>query len=122
MCLEKLDWRKRAGRPAVVSEQKRGKSAEIVASTLGVSRTQVERLRVIMDHGTEDIKDAIRKGEISIFRAYEETMRLRRPQIQNVPDPDAELIHRVMAEIHSQLNTSQIGKLVKALRLELATI
>ena len=48
-------------------------------------------------------------------------MRLRRPQIQNVPDPDAELIHRVMADIHSQLNTSQIGKLVKALRLELAT-
>ena len=121
MCLEKLDWRKRAGRPAVVSEQKRGKSAEIVASTLGVSRTQVERLRVIMDHGTEDIKDAIRKGEISIFRAYEETMRLRRPQIQNAPDPDAELIHRVMADIHAQLNTSQIGKLVKALRLELAT-
>ena len=121
ICLETLDRRKKVGRPYKDCNESAGKSADHIAETLGISRTKVERLRCIMNHGTEDIKDAIRKSEISIFRAYEETMRLRRPQIQNVPDPDAELIHRVMADIHSQLNTSQIGKLVKALRLELAT-
>lgn len=121
MCLEKLDWRKCAGRYCNNSTERRGKSAEFVAETLGISRTKVERLRAIMTHGTDDIKKLLRDGEYSICRAYEETMRLRRPQIQNVPDPDAELIHRVMADIHAQLNTLQIGKLVKALRLELAT-
>lgn len=121
MCLEKLDWRKCAGRYCKNSTERRGKSAEFVAETLGISRTKVERLRAIMTYGTDDIKKLLHAGEYSICRAYEETMRLRRPQVQNTPDPDAELIHRVMADIHSQLNTSQIGKLVKALRLELAT-
>lgn len=121
ICLETLDRRKKIGRPYKNSNEAPGKSADCVAATLGISRTKVERLRAIMLHGTEDVKEAIRKGEFSIFRAYEETMRLRRPQIQNTPDPDAELIHRVLADIHAQLNTSQIGKLVKALRLELAT-
>lgn len=121
MCLEKLDWRKCAGRYCKNSTERRGKSADYVAETLGISRTKVERLRAIMAYGSHEIKELVREGEYTISRAYEETMRLRRPQIQNTPDPDAELIHRVMADIHAQLNTSQIGKLVKALRLELAT-
>ena len=121
MCLETLDQRKRVGRPCKNSTERQGKSADLIAEKLGISRSKVERLRAILAYGTDDIKKLVRDGEYSICRAYEETMRLRRPQVQNTPDPDAELIHRVMADIHAQLNTSQIGKLVKALRLELAT-
>jgi len=120
-CLEKLDWRKKLGRPSSECCTVRGKSAEIVADTLGVSRTTVERLRVISDHGSDEVKEALRQGKYSISRAYEESMRPRRPVEKNEPDPDAEAVHSVMAEIHARMNGVQIRKLVKALQLELAT-
>ena len=87
---------------------------------LGVSRSKVEKLRTIRDYASEEIRASLRQGRISINRAFEETMQTRRPALTLEPDADAELIHSVMAEIHSRMNTAQICKLVKALRVELA--
>ena len=91
-----------------------------MAETLGVSRGKIEKLRAIEDYASAETKEALLQGKYSVNRAYEETMRTRRPQEINEPDADAELVHSVMADIHARMNTAQIRKLVKTLQLELA--
>lgn len=120
-CLQQLDMRKTVGRPASACSLLHGRSSDLMAETLGVSRGKIEKLRAIHDHSPDAVKEALLRGEYSIHRAYEETMRLRRPREEQCPDADAELVHSVMADIHAQMNTAQIRKLVKALQLELAT-
>ena len=115
-CLQRLDFRKQRGRNATSS----GKSSLAVANTLGISATKVEKLRTINDHGTDEIKEALRRGEYSINGAYQAVMAPRRKQPKSLPDADAEIIHAVMADIHARLNEEQIRKLVKALQIELA--
>ena len=115
-CLQKLDFRKPRGRNAKSS----GKSSIAVANTLGISTTKVEKLRAINDYGSDEIKDALHRGEYSINGAYEAVMAPRRKQPKSLPDADAEIIHSVMADIHARLNESQIRKLIKTLQLELA--
>jgi hypothetical protein len=113
--------RKKAGRTQkTCAYLQHGKSSAFAADTLGISRATVERLRTINVHASDEIKEGLRQGKYSIYRAYEETMRTRRPQEINEPDADAELVHSVMADIHARMNTAQIRKLVKVLQLELA--
>ena len=121
-CLQQLDMRKKAGRPANNSScsMSRGKSSVDLGETLGISCKKVERLRAINAYATDEIKEALRQGKYSINRAYEETMRSRRPQEKIEPDTDAELVHSIMADIHARMNEIQIRKLVKALQIELA--
>ncbi len=120
-CLQKMDWRKKRGHQLSESNTSPGKSASSLADALGISRASVERLRAINEYSSDEIKNALRRGELSIHRAYEETMRSRRPVNRLEPDADAEVIHSVMADIHARLNEPQIRKLVKKLQIELAT-
>ena len=119
-CLQKLDFRKNVGRPEKSSSAPHGKTSDIIAATLGISVTKVEKLRAISDYGTDEIKDAFRRGEYTINGAYEAVMSSRRKQPESLPDADAEVVHAVMADIHARLNEQQIRKLVKALQIELA--
>ena len=119
-CLQKLDFRKKVGRPEKRSSAPHGKACDLIASTLGISAKKVEKLRAINDHGTDEIKDAFRRGEYTINGAYEAVMSSRRKQPESLPDADAEVVHAVMADIHARLNEQQIRKLVKALQIELA--
>ena len=114
-CLQKLDFRKKRGRNAASG----GKSSIEVANTLGISSKKVEKLRAISDYGTDEIKNALRRGEYTVNGAYQAVMAPRRKQPKSLPDADAEIIHAVMADIHARLNEEQIRKLVKALQIEL---
>jgi len=120
-CLQKLDYRKKAGHPQKMDTAPRGKSSEHVAQLLGISCKKVERLRAIMNYGTDEIKEALRQGKCTVNGAYQATMAPRRKNLNSIPDADAEAVHAVMADIHSRLNSTQIRKLIKALQLELAT-
>ena len=119
-CLQKLDFRKKVGRPEKSSSTPRGNTSKLMATTLGISVTKVEKLRAISDYGTDEVKDALRRGEYTINGAYQAVMAPRRKQPKSLPDADAEIIHAVMADIHARLNEEQIRKLVKALQIELA--
>ncbi len=119
-CIQKLDFRKKIGRPEKSSTIPQGNTCDLVAATLGISATKVEKLRAINDYGTDEIKDALRRGEYSVNGAYQAVMAPRRKQPKSLPDADAEIIHAVMADIHARLNESQIRKLIKTLQLELA--
>lgn len=119
-CLQKLDFRKKVGRPEKSSSAPRGNTCDIIAATLGISAKKVEKLRAISDYGTDEVKDALRRGEYTINGAYQAVMAPLRKQPKSIPDADAEIIHAVIADIHARLNEGQIRKLVKALQIELA--
>ncbi len=115
-CLQKLDFKKKRGRNAASA----GKSSIAVAAALGISAKKVEKLRAISDYGTDEVKNALRRGEYTVNGAYEAVMAPRRKQPRSLPDGDAEAVHAVMVDIHARLNEEQIRKLVKALQIELA--
>lgn len=120
-CVETMYQKKKRG-PRTESYQCRiGRASQDVAVVLGISSRQVEKLRAIGKFASDEIKESLASGKYTVSRAYEETMRTRRPRESFLPDPDAEAVHSVMAEIHARMNGVQIRKLVKALQLELAT-
>ncbi|MGO9571750.1 MAG: DUF5131 family protein [Desulfomonilaceae bacterium] len=55
-----------------------GKSAAHVAKLLGVSPRKIEQARTVFDHGTDEIREAVRAGTKTVNRAYQETQDLRR--------------------------------------------
>ena len=79
-CIAELDQRKREGRPSKTTPSGivSGTSSKQTADLLGVSQRKIERLRAVQDHASDEIKDAITSGEMSVNRAYNETMRQRR--------------------------------------------
>ena len=69
--LQTLDQLKQVGRIALDSGKKSsGKSAEITAQKIGVSRSKVEKARTVQNKAPEEIKKAVEDGEMSINAAY----------------------------------------------------
>ena len=69
--LQTLDQLKQVGRIALDSDKKSsGKSAEITAQKIGVSRSKVEKARTVQNKASEEIKKAVEDGEMSINAAY----------------------------------------------------
>jgi ParB family chromosome partitioning protein len=79
-CVTELDKRMSEGRPrkTVQSEAVSGRSSMRTADLLGTSRHKVEKIRAINDHGTDEVKDAVKAGKLSVNKAYNETMEARR--------------------------------------------
>ncbi|MGQ9688863.1 MAG: hypothetical protein ACUVXF_08780 [Desulfobaccales bacterium] len=70
-CIEALDRRKQAGRPSekLASSDanfKKGKSAQETAKVVGVSQIKVERARTVLAQAPEEVKEAVKAGEMSI--------------------------------------------------------
>lgn len=83
-CLTELDKRRSVGRPKQ-NENKiaqscaiNGRSSEKTADLLGVSARKVEQVRSIMDNAPTHIKNAVAAGEMSVNKAYNQTMTTRR--------------------------------------------
>jgi ParB family chromosome partitioning protein len=78
-----LDKRKKSGeRTDLAPSEARltpGKSAVQTAEMIGTSKTKVEKARTVMDKATDEVKEAIKKGEKSIHKAYQETVKEPEP-------------------------------------------
>ncbi len=84
--IEEVDKRRKAGRPSggqnkltqdCVNKQDhhaRASSAE-TAAVVGTSARKVEQARTVIDKGTDETKEAVKKGEKSINQAYNETVK-----------------------------------------------
>ena len=70
-CISALDQRKKKGPK---KDRPLGKSADRTAMLLGTSRVKVERIRSILDHAPEEIKNAVKSGNLTINKAYVITM------------------------------------------------
>ena len=75
-CIKELDKRKKTGSAKGLASRdaKLGKSAEQTAKLLGVSQTKIERLRTVNDHASDEIKEAVKDGKLSLNKAYKATM------------------------------------------------
>ena len=77
--LQTLDSLKSRGRTSDDNElRQQGKSAEITAQKIGISRSKVEKARTIQNNATPEIKAAVESGAMSIHAAYSDTMKQRR--------------------------------------------
>ena len=79
-CIKELDKRLSEGRPkkTATGVTVNGRSSENTAKLLGTSRGKVEKIRAINDHGTEEVKEAVKSGEMSVNKAYNKIMDARR--------------------------------------------
>ena len=95
-CLAALDERKKVGRPEKTTSNEviSGRTSQKTADLLGTSATKVEKLRVINAHATPEIRDSLTKGDISVNRAYNETMQHRRAVERHIPDVSPEDVKR----------------------------
>jgi ParB family chromosome partitioning protein len=134
-CVDELDKRRIAGRPSkeklASSDANFGKSATKTASTLGISTTKVERVRTIMDKGSDEVKEAVKSGQMTINSAYNQTVGI--PQKapapkQNTPrqgtQESLELaaeeiasVEKIIDIINERLNKKQMQELIKRLVL-----
>lgn len=78
----KLDQLKSRGRKSGDEEGPKGKSAALLAQTLNTSTSKVEKFRAVETKATEDVKQAVLSGEMSINKAYETT---RKEPIKSEP-------------------------------------
>ena len=91
-CLEALDSIKTAGRPqkelaGCQANLKKGKSADITAKKLGISRDKVEKARAVLSAKTPiRLKEAVKSGEKSINAAYNEMRGALKP-LSYTPGP-----------------------------------
>ena len=53
-------------------------SAKATAETVGTSETKVKKARTVLDHADDATKQAVRDGDKSIHRAYQETQEKRK--------------------------------------------
>ncbi|MBW1954023.1 MAG: DUF5131 family protein [Deltaproteobacteria bacterium] len=93
-CIEALDrkrkpQRNKKGQFAMPSNEgtETGKSASAkeTAKVVGVSRAKVERARTVLEKAPQEIKEAVKAGEMSINRAYQVTQEKRKLEAAGKP-------------------------------------
>ena len=112
-CLAALDERKKIGRPGKTTSNEviSGRTSKKTAELLGTSATKVEKLRTINSHATPEIKESLTRGDISVNRAYNETMMRRKSRrVQEAPekapaDVRAGRIAAIVGEITAKIRT-----------------
>jgi len=116
-CIEAIDKRNPVGHPSAIPSREgiSGESAENTAKLLNISRSKVERLRAVNDHGTNKTKAAVAAGEMSINKAYNQTMRERKAKRSQASEAEKQKTpEEIRAErLSTMLNT--ISTKVKAL-------
>ena len=97
-CMNELDKRSVAGRPKLARNRANsGKSAEATASLLGITRGKVEQLRTVNDHATDEVKEAVKDGKMSVNKAYRATMDARHAAERENCDPEQVKAERLLA-------------------------
>lgn len=108
-CVDVMDKRKKVGRPvssnskelqtklapdganlqrkpAIIKDsgsgKSEGKSAKELAEKIGVSPRKIERTRAVLAKGSEEDKEAVDKGELSINKAYEKVVGKKEKKIE----------------------------------------
>jgi len=123
-CIEALDKRQPSGQrnDLAPSGARLGKSATQTASMLGISSRKVERARAILDNAPDELREAVRAGEMTINSAYDQTP--KRPQKGSAESiklaaEEIEQIQKVFEIIKERLNRDQMRELMKYIAQEL---
>jgi hypothetical protein len=85
----------RKSQESITSRDVIDRSAKDTAEIIGVSASTVERARVVIDHGTPEIKEAVAKGEMSIFKASKESLKAKKEAETDESEPKGKSKSRV---------------------------
>ncbi len=99
-CLNELDKRLSTGRRKECASQEahsKIRSSEKTADLLGISRAKVERARAVKDYGSDDVKEAINNGSMSINKAYHQIMQERKGEIKQDKNDRLNALERSIA-------------------------
>jgi len=89
------------------------KSSESTASLLGVSPRKVERVRTVMDRAPEDVKSAVKSGQMSINAAYNRT--IEKPKITPLTKDEQDALADILKLAQARLSGRLYDELTKAL-------
>jgi len=98
-----------------------GKSAEETAKLLGVNRGKIEKARTVWDKASDDVKDAVRMGDMSINAAYNKTVNPEKGSSESLElaAEEIEKIDSIIGIIKERLTPDQIKALIKRLKSEI---
>ena len=123
-CIAELDKRRKAGRPGNDKLAQKcanfGKSAQETATLLGISSRKVEQARAVLDKATDDIKEAIKSGEMSIHAAYHRIIKPSQGSAESLDAAADEIgkIDKIIGIIRERLTKEQIKELIIRLQAE----
>jgi len=122
-CIAVLDKRMQSGERTDLAQDcaRSGKSSESTAKTLGISARKVEQARTVWDKASEEVKDAIRTGDMSINSAYNKTVKPDKgsPESLELVAEEIEKIDSIIGIIKERLTPDQIRELIKRLKSEI---
>jgi len=122
-CIAELDKRKTKTEAGATKWKKltpyaacSGKTSKITAKTLGISSRKVERARTVLDKASDEVKEAIKSGKMSINKAYNKTLK-HSESLDNSKD-GKQKIKKIFTIIKKRLSHEQIQELIKLLQEE----
>jgi len=123
-CIAELDKRRKAGRPGndklAQDCANFGKSAQETAGILGISVRKVEQARTVQERASDEIKEAVKSGEMSINAAYNQTVNPSQgsPESLDAAACELEKIDKIIGIIRERLTKEQIKELIIRLQAE----
>ena len=124
VCIAELDKRRKAGRPGnnklAQDCANFGKSAQETAGMLGISSRKVEQVRTVLDKAPDDVKEAVKSGDISINVAYNRTIKPSQGSSESLDAAadEIEKIDKIIGIIRERLTKEQIKELIIRLQAE----
>jgi len=111
-----------AGSNSSEKPEPRGKSSERLAKTLQIPTKRAERLRRVVRDGSEDIKQAMCNGEISLSKAYEETIAKKAAEKGDESPEEVKITPEEQLKLAKKLRMQTIPEnLIAALEREIKT-
>jgi ParB family chromosome partitioning protein len=95
-----------------------GKSANETAKVLGVGRGKIEKARTVLDKAPDEIKAAVKSGEMSINKAYNQTVKPVQgsPEALDKAAEEISNVKKVFDIVKKRLTTDQIKELIELLQ------
>ena len=119
-CISELDKRKTMAEAGAMKGKKLAthvaRSSDETAKVLGVNRGKVEKARAVLDKAPDEIKEAVKSGEMSINKAYNKTLKPSET-LDNSKD-DKQKVKKVFTIVKKRLSKEEILELIKLLQEE----
>jgi len=122
-CISELDKRKTKAEAGAMKGKKLAqgcasseKTSSTTGSILGISGRKVEQARAILDKASDEIKKAVKSGNMSINKAYNKTLKPSET-LDNSKD-DKQKVKKVFTIVKKRLSKEEILELIKLLQEE----
>ena len=126
-CVSELDKRKDKGgdrksqsvrEKSIATPVAIDRSSDKTAKVLGIGRGKVEKARVVLDKAPDEIKAAVKSGEMSINKAYNQTVKPVQgsPEALDKAAEEISNVKKVFNIVKKRLTTDQIKELIELLQ------